>query len=269
MQEVPQYEPDARPPRPPRSIRHRVRSRARRSRAASSTRRPSCLLGLGLAGVSAVGQPTAARRTTPDGRDVAADQQARARAPPTGPTAPSARPPPPRRPQRRRRPRRAKAARDQGGHDPQGAHDRRPPRPPKARSPAGLGQPDAGRRDHLLLRPALGRAARRHRPRRPAGTPIHAVGAGTVVARRLGLHRVRHLGGHRPRQRLPHPLRAPVQGRAVSVGQQGQAPARSSAYEGSTGDSTGPHLHFEVHQGLWNQIDPAPWLRARGVDVGC
>jgi murein DD-endopeptidase MepM/ murein hydrolase activator NlpD len=38
---------------------------------------------------------------------------------------------------------------------------------------------------------------------------------------------------------------------------------------GSRGQSTGPHLHFEVHQGGMNgkRIDPVAWLRARGIDV--
>jgi murein DD-endopeptidase MepM/ murein hydrolase activator NlpD len=40
-------------------------------------------------------------------------------------------------------------------------------------------------------------------------------------------------------------------------------------WEGSTGDSSGPHLHFEVHHGMWNQVDPAPWLRDHGVQIGC
>jgi murein DD-endopeptidase MepM/ murein hydrolase activator NlpD len=41
------------------------------------------------------------------------------------------------------------------------------------------------------------------------------------------------------------------------------------ALEGSRGQSTGPHLHFEVHQGGMNgkRIDPVAWLRQRGVDV--
>jgi murein DD-endopeptidase MepM/ murein hydrolase activator NlpD len=55
---------------------------------------------------------------------------------------------------------------------------------------------------------------------------------------------------------------------AVAVGQQVDA-GEVIGYEGSTGDSTGPHLHFEVHNGLWNQLDPAPWMRERGVDLGC
>jgi murein DD-endopeptidase MepM/ murein hydrolase activator NlpD len=42
------------------------------------------------------------------------------------------------------------------------------------------------------------------------------------------------------------------------------------ALVGSEGQSTGPHLHFEVHKGGLNgtKIDPVPWLKARGIDVG-
>lgn len=38
---------------------------------------------------------------------------------------------------------------------------------------------------------------------------------------------------------------------------------------GSTGNSTGPHLHFEVHSGGLGAItDPVPFMRNRGVDLG-
>ncbi|MFB9641542.1 M23 family metallopeptidase [Agromyces lapidis] len=49
-------------------------------------------------------------------------------------------------------------------------------------------------------------------------------------------------------------------GQWVSAGQQ-------IAWSGTTGASTGCHLHFEVYDG-WNRIDPVPFMANRGVYLG-
>ena len=100
------------------------------------------------------------------------------------------------------------------------------------------------------------------------GTPILAAGAGTIIGTGwlYAGYGISVLIDH-GQGLLTHYAHASSVN--VVVGQH-VTPGMIIAYEGSTGDSTGPHLHFEVHVGqLWSQVNPAPWLRERGVAIGC
>lgn len=96
----------------------------------------------------------------------------------------------------------------------------------------------------------------------PIGTPIYAASDGTVIeagpASGFGLwvkvqlsdgtiHVYGHMNSFSVRE-----------GQKVKCGEE-------IAEIGNRGQSTGPHLHFEVWQNGTKKIDPRPWLAARGV----
>ncbi|MEU2043074.1 M23 family metallopeptidase [Nocardia niwae] len=98
----------------------------------------------------------------------------------------------------------------------------------------------------------------------PIGTPIYAVADGTVIdagpAQGFGLWvRIRHDDGS-----------ITVYGHMydffVSVGERVPA-GMQIARMGNRGDSTGPHLHFEVIVG-GQHVDPQQWLAMRGLTFG-
>lgn len=100
----------------------------------------------------------------------------------------------------------------------------------------------------------------------PIGTPVRAVGAGRVVkvscGGAFGIEIVvQHADGYYTQ--YAHLAAVTVdQGERVAPGQWiGQA--------GTTGNSTGPHLHFEVRvtPELGSGVDPVPWLLKHGVEL--
>ncbi|MBJ6641394.1 transglycosylase family protein [Streptomyces sp. DHE7-1] len=100
----------------------------------------------------------------------------------------------------------------------------------------------------------------------PTGTSVEAAGAGQVVSAGWGGSYgyqvvIRHSGGH-------YTQYAHLSAISVRAGQSvaaGQRIGRS----GSTGNVTGPHLHFEVRTGpgFGSDIDPIAYLRAGGVRI--
>lgn len=100
------------------------------------------------------------------------------------------------------------------------------------------------------------------------GTPVRAAHAGTVAVNHAntgagGFYVVLSHGGGIFTAYMHLVRRSPLRvGQPVSAGQ-------TIGSVGETGDATGPHLHFEVHRGLWNKVDSAAFLRAQGVRFQC
>ena len=98
----------------------------------------------------------------------------------------------------------------------------------------------------------------------PAGTPIAAASAGTVVeAGVLGTYGNWVLIDHGNGVQTGYAHASDI---LVSVGQTVSA-GETVALRGTTGASTGPHLHFEVRVN-GEKIDPAPFMAERGVTLG-
>ena len=100
------------------------------------------------------------------------------------------------------------------------------------------------------------------------GAPIRSIGAGVVIgAGYLGsesgygkITLIRHSNGII--SAYAHQSRT-----AVSAGERVSA-GEVIGYVGSTGHSTGPHLHFEIRTSLHGgQVNPLSWLRSHGVGI--
>ncbi|BEL09895.1 hypothetical protein Q0Z83_080860 [Actinoplanes sichuanensis] len=102
----------------------------------------------------------------------------------------------------------------------------------------------------------------------PHGTAIVAAGAGVVVA--AGPN-----GGYGNAILIDHgdgwlTHYGHLSTISVQIGQRVK-PGEHLGDEGSTGHSTGPHLHFEVHREHFpNPVEPTGWMRGHGVEIpGC
>jgi murein DD-endopeptidase MepM/ murein hydrolase activator NlpD len=100
----------------------------------------------------------------------------------------------------------------------------------------------------------------------PTGTKVKAVAAGVVVASdsagSYGINvKIKHEDG-------TYSFYAHLSSKTVQPGAK-VAAGRLIGFVGSTGNSTGPHLHFEVRKsaafGEGNFLDPMAWLRDKGL----
>jgi murein DD-endopeptidase MepM/ murein hydrolase activator NlpD len=97
----------------------------------------------------------------------------------------------------------------------------------------------------------------------PVGTPVHALSTGTVVFAGWSnegygyLVKIQYWDG--TVSWMAHNSRL-----LVSLGDK-VTPGQKVSYSGSTGHSTGPHVHLEIHPGDGSAVPPSTWLAKRGV----
>ncbi|GAA2496578.1 M23 family metallopeptidase [Terrabacter carboxydivorans] len=97
----------------------------------------------------------------------------------------------------------------------------------------------------------------------PVGSAVHSLSSGTVIFAGWSNEgygnfvKIRYWDG--TVSWMAHNSRL-----LVSVGEE-VSPGQIVAYSGSTGNSTGPHVHLEIHPGDGTAVPPIPWLAKRGV----
>ncbi|MFJ8602026.1 M23 family metallopeptidase [Streptomyces shenzhenensis] len=99
-----------------------------------------------------------------------------------------------------------------------------------------------------------------------AGTAVHAVGSGTVVSAGWG-----GAYGYEVVIRMADGMYTQyghLSSIGVSAGER-VTPGRQIGFSGSTGNTTGPHLHFEARTtpDYGSDLDPVAYLRKHGVNV--
>ncbi|MFD7917901.1 peptidoglycan DD-metalloendopeptidase family protein [Streptomyces sp. NPDC059740] len=101
----------------------------------------------------------------------------------------------------------------------------------------------------------------------PVGTPVRTVGAGTVERVDCGdAFGISMVVKHGPGRYTHYAHLSAV----VAAPGSRVRPGALIALSGDTGNSTGPHLHFEARRtpDFGSEVDPVAWLAARGVRVG-
>lgn len=99
----------------------------------------------------------------------------------------------------------------------------------------------------------------------PVGSRVHALSSGTVVFAGWDntgygyLVRIEYWDG--TVSYMAHNSRL-----VVAVGQKVR-PGDLVAYSGNTGNSTGPHVHLEIHPADGSVVSPLPWLARQGLSI--